>query len=79
MHVWLSGPQRCRLDVDVWRSDVTVSWYSERNDDYWILQGVPSMPRENYLIRMYKLTTGNMADFIKNMTKKDGGVIRLVG
>ncbi|GFQ63901.1 cytochrome P450 3A5 [Trichonephila clavata] len=37
------------------------------------------MPRENYLIRMYKLTTGNMADFIKNMTKKDGGLIRLVG
>ncbi|GFW05305.1 hypothetical protein TNCV_3358241 [Trichonephila clavipes] len=23
MHVWVSGPQRNRLDVDVWRSDVT--------------------------------------------------------
>ncbi|GFT29490.1 hypothetical protein TNCV_2020591, partial [Trichonephila clavipes] len=24
MHVWVSGPQRSRLDVDVWRSDVTL-------------------------------------------------------
>ncbi|GFV03195.1 hypothetical protein TNCV_4017921 [Trichonephila clavipes] len=24
MHVWVSGPQRNRLDVDVWRSDVTL-------------------------------------------------------
>ncbi|GFX44519.1 hypothetical protein TNCV_4713451 [Trichonephila clavipes] len=23
MHVWVSGPQRSRLDVDVWRCDVT--------------------------------------------------------
>ncbi|GFV64353.1 retrovirus-related Pol polyprotein from transposon 297 [Trichonephila clavipes] len=25
MHVWVSGPQRSRLDVDVWRGDVTTS------------------------------------------------------
>ncbi|GFT18196.1 hypothetical protein TNCV_183531 [Trichonephila clavipes] len=30
MHVWVSGPQRSRLDVDVWRSDVTALALSYR-------------------------------------------------
>ncbi|GFY33962.1 transposable element Tc1 transposase [Trichonephila clavipes] len=30
MHVWVSGPQRNRLDVDVWRSDVTALALSYR-------------------------------------------------
>ncbi|GFU71336.1 transposable element Tc3 transposase [Trichonephila clavipes] len=32
MHVWVSGPQRNRLDVDVWRSDVTTRFLVFRVD-----------------------------------------------
>ncbi|GFQ96613.1 cytochrome P450 3A25 [Trichonephila clavata] len=51
-----------------------VKWYLSRNDDYWTKKGIPSTPRENYFTMIYKLSTLNMGEFIKDMTKKYGRV-----
>ncbi|GFS86375.1 lithocholate 6-beta-hydroxylase [Nephila pilipes] len=52
-----------------------VRWYLARNDDYWIKRGIPSTPREGYITMIYKLSTSDMAEFIKNLTKKYGRVV----
>ncbi|GFX24976.1 cytochrome P450 3A11 [Trichonephila clavipes] len=51
-----------------------IKWYLSRNDEYWTKKGIHSTPRENYFTMIYKLSTLNMGEFIKDMTKKYGRV-----